>query len=238
MLSVADLEAGYGRTPVLHGVDVHVDRGEFVAILGANGAGKTTLLKTIAGLTRPWSGRLELDGRDVTRMPSDRRVADGLVLVPEGRQIFGGMSVRTNLRLGAYTRRARPGMDDREAAIYERFPRLAERRDQLAGTLSGGEQQMLALGRGLMADPRVLLLDEPSLGLAPLAVDDVFEPLRALRGELTVIVVEQDAGRALDICDRAYVLEQGEIRLEGDAAELAGDPRLQAAYIGMEVAPA
>jgi branched-chain amino acid transport system ATP-binding protein len=233
MLTVSDLRAGYGTRPVLHGVSLHVAKGEFVAMLGPNGAGKTTLMHAVSGLMRSWDGQIAFDGVDVTAAPSHERVEMGICLVPEGRQIFPSMTVAENLWLGGYPRRARARRDEREAEMYDLFPRLAERREQRAGTLSGGEQQMLALARCLMAGPELLLLDEPSLGLAPIAIDHVFEPLQALRGTLTILLVEQDAGRALDLCDRAYVLEEGEINLEGPASSLARNSRLIDAYLGV-----
>ncbi|WP_234997239.1 ABC transporter ATP-binding protein [Pseudonocardia thermophila] len=216
-------------------MELDVSAGEFVAVIGANGAGKSTLLNTIAGLLPPWEGQITVDGEDVTGEDSADMVRRGVVLVPEGRQIFGRMTVAENLRLGAYSPRCRADAEASERRVYELFPRLAERRDQLAATMSGGEQQMLALGRSLMAQPRLLLLDEPSLGLAPVAVDVIFAALAELRGDLTVVLVEQDASRALEFCDRGFVMEQGGFTLTGEARALLGDSRLMSAYLGMEV---
>lgn len=235
MLSVEGLEVGYQIGPVLIGADLSVERGEFVAVIGTNGAGKSTLLNTLAGIVPPWRGSIRFDGEDVTGCDAAQMVRRGLVLVPEGRQVFGQMSVEENLRLGAFSRRCRAGAATNEKRVYELFPRLFERRRQLAATMSGGEQQMLALGRALMSQPTLLLLDEPSLGLAPVAVDAIFEALRAMRGQLTAVLVEQDASRALELCDRGYVLQDGEITLRGTAKELLADQRLMSAYLGMEV---
>ena len=235
-LEVENLEVAYGPVQALHGVSLRVDSGEIVAVIGANGAGKTTLLRAISGLLRPKAGRIWFDGREITGWPPERIVALGLVQVPERRQLFDSMSVEDNLRLGAYLRLRRgerKAVEEDLHRVFEVFPRLKERRRQMAGTLSGGEQQMLAIGRGWMARPRVLLLDEPSLGLAPLLVQELFRILRALREQgLTLLLVEQNARQALRIADRAYVMETGRIVREGAAAELLADPILQAAYLG------
>ena len=235
-LTVSGLSAGYGAAPILHDVSIEVRAGEIVSVIGANGAGKTTLLKTVAGVLRPSSGRIALDGVDIGGRPSYRVSRQGVVLVPEGRGIFGDQSVRDNLLLGALARRhARDApaiAADMERAL-DHFPALRERLDQAAGSLSGGQQQMLAVARGLMARPRFLLLDEPSLGLAPILVRDIFAAIRRLATEgITVLLVEQMAAQALQLADRAYVLERGRIMLEGPAAEVARDPSVVQAYLG------
>jgi branched-chain amino acid transport system ATP-binding protein len=235
-LTVSGLSAGYGAAPILHDVSIEVRAGEIVSVIGANGAGKTTLLKTVAGVLRPSSGRIALDGMNIGGRPSYRVSRQGVVLVPEGRGIFGDQSVRDNLLLGALARRdARDApaiAADMERAL-DHFPALRERLDQAAGSLSGGQQQMLAVARGLMARPRFLLLDEPSLGLAPILVRDIFTAIRHLAAEgITVLLVEQMAAQALQLADRAYVLERGRIMLEGPAAEVARDPSVVQAYLG------
>ena len=235
-LTVSGLSAGYGAAPILHDVSIEVRAGEIVSVIGANGAGKTTLLKTMAGVLRPSSGRIALDGVDIGGRPSYRVSRQGVVLVPEGRGIFGDQSVRDNLLLGALARRdARDApaiAADMERAL-DHFPALRERLGQAAGSLSGGQQQMLAVARGLMARPRFLLLDEPSLGLAPILVRDIFAAIRHLPAEgVTVLLVEQMAAQALQLADRAYVLERGRIMLEGPAAEVARDPSVVQAYLG------
>jgi branched-chain amino acid transport system ATP-binding protein len=232
-LRVEGLSAGYGRIEVLHGIDLTVGAGELVAVVGANGAGKTTLLRAVSGLLPPRTGTVRLGDQDVTGRPAERLAALGMAHVPEGRLVFPGMSVADNLALGAYVHRRRRttgGLDE----IYELFPRLADRRVQAAGTLSGGEQQMLAIGRGLAAQPRLLLLDEPSLGLAPKLVTEIFAVLATLRdrGDLGVVLVEQNARAALRIADRALVLDRGRVFLEGTPDELLEDARVQAAYLG------
>lgn len=235
-LEVENLEVAYGPVRALHGVSLHVDPGEMVAVIGANGAGKTTLLRAISGLLSPKAGRIRFDGREITGWPPERIVALGLVQIPERRQLFDSMSVEDNLRLGAYLRLRRgerKAVEEDLQQVFKIFPRLRERRRQMAGTLSGGEQQMLAIGRGLMARPRMLLLDEPSLGLAPLLVQELFRILRVLREQgLTLLLVEQNARQALRVADRAYVMETGRVVREGTAAELLADPVLQAAYLG------
>ncbi len=235
-LEVEGLEVAYGPVRALHGVSLWVDPGEIVAVIGANGAGKSTLLRAISGLLRPRAGRIWFDGQEITGWPPERIVARGLVHIPERRQLFASMSVEDNLRLGAYLRLRRgerKGVEEDLERVYEIFPRLKERRRQLAGTLSGGEQQMLAIGRGLMARPRMLLLDEPSLGLAPLLVRELFRIIVALREQgLTLLLVEQNARQALRVADRAYVMETGRIVREGPAAALLKDPALQVAYLG------
>jgi branched-chain amino acid transport system ATP-binding protein len=232
-LRVEALEAGYGKAQVLFGVDLEVVENELVALLGANGAGKTTLLRAISGLVRPWSGRVLLEGQDLGGLSPAKRARMGLGHVPEGRQLFPLMTVEENLRLGAAF--LAPG---REREGYERvyglFPRLAERRRQLAGTLSGGEQQMLAIGRALMGFPKILLVDEPSLGLSPRLAEEVLLALEAVAREgVGVLLVEQNVALTLDVAERGYVLEQGKVVLEGPASALAQDPRVREAYLSL-----
>jgi branched-chain amino acid transport system ATP-binding protein len=233
LLEVSDLRAGYGAVPVLHGVTLSVDEGETVAMLGLNGAGKTTTLLCMAGLQRPWGGEVHLDGAPVTAMDARDLVKRGIVLVPEGRHVFPGLSVDQNLRLGAWPKRKdRTLMERNRAMVFEIFPHLAERRSQLAGTLSGGEQQMLSLGRGLMASPRVLLIDEASLGLSPRLTQEVFRATRRINGEgITVFMVEQNAG-ILRYVDRTFVMEKGRITFEGAGADLLQRAELRTAYLG------
>lgn len=233
VLQVSGLQAAYGRIRALHGVDLEVHAGEAVTIIGANGAGKTTLLRTVAGLMPPTGGRVHLDGRDLTGAPAEACVRAGLSLVPEGRQVFPSLSVVDNLRLGAYARRRDPDVDADLEQVLDLFPVLAERRAQPAGTLSGGEQQMLAVGRGLMSSPEVLLLDEPSLGLAPLAIRDVVDQLKRLVASgTTILLVEQNARAALKVASRGYVLAQGRVILGGTNEELLDDERVRSAYLG------
>ncbi|GAA0949599.1 ABC transporter ATP-binding protein [Actinocorallia libanotica] len=235
LLQLSGLTAGYGGVRALDGLDLHVDEGEFVVLLGPNGAGKTTTMKTVSGLLKPVSGQVRFAGKDLARVPGWRRTGLGLGHVPEGRQIFPDHTVLENLSLGGFpTRRRRGENERRRAELLDIFPRLAERGSQLAGTLSGGEAQMLAVARALMADPRLLMLDEPSLGLAPLKVAELFGYLKRLHAErgLTILLVEQQAGTALRLADRGYVLERGRVAVEGTAAELRDDPRVQAAYLG------
>ena len=234
MLEVASLDAGYGRTRVLHGVSLSIARGELVALLGANNAGKSTLMHCLSGTLAPSGGRMTLDGVDFTGWPAHRIVELGIAQVPEGRLMFAEMTVRENLLLGGINRRALPGRAKRLGWVLELFPRLAERIDQLAGTLSGGEQQMLAIGRALLADPKLLMLDEPSLGLSPIMVQTIFKILRTLheRG-LTILLVEQNLNLALAHASRCYVLERGALVLAGTSAELRSDPRTRKAYLGL-----
>lgn len=233
LLKVSGLRAGYGRIEVLHGVDLEVEASEAVCTIGSNGAGKTTLLKTIAGLLPSSGGEIHFDGEDITRWSAERRAKSGLVLVPEGRQVFAGLTVRENLELGSY-RRPRNVAAEQLEKVIELFPVLQEREKQAAGTLSGGQQQQLAIGRALMGRPRVLLLDEPSLGLAPLAVSEVTETLASLAAAgTTLVLVEQNAAAAFRVADRGYVLDRGNILLEAPIAELREDPRVHAAYLGM-----
>jgi len=232
-LAVEALEAGYGKAQVLFGVDLEVGKGEIVALLGANGAGKTTLLRVISGLLRPWAGRVLLDGRDLKGLSPAKRARLGLGHVPEGRQLFPLMTVEENLRLGAAF--LAPGRDkEGYQRVYALFPRLGERRRQLAGTLSGGEQQMLAIGRALMGFPKILLVDEPSLGLSPRLAEEVLLALKAVAGEgVGVFLVEQNVALSLEVAERAYVLEQGRVVLEGPARVLAQDPRVREAYLSL-----
>ncbi len=239
MLRLRNVDAGYGKLTVLRRATLHVSQGEIVTLVGANGAGKTTLLRTIAGLVRPRAGEIEFGGAAVTRTPTERIVAMGCSLVPEGRQVFATMPVRENLLLGAHVQYAR-GRRDEVAADLERvyglFPVLRTRAGQLAGTLSGGEQQMLAIGRALMARPKLMMLDEPSMGLAPLVVKDIFSIVARIRDEgTTVLLVEQNARSALRIADRGYVLETGRIVLEGTAEELLANRDVQRAYLGSDL---
>jgi len=234
LLEVRDLHVFYGNIEALKGISLQVDPGQIVAILGGNGAGKTTTLRTISGLLRPRSGAITYGGKSLIGMEAHLIVALGLSHVPEGRRIFNILTVAENLNLGGYLIRSdRKLVDERKASIYKLFPRLAERRTQLAGTLSGGEQQMLAIGRALMSSPKVLMLDEPSLGLSPILARSVLKTVREIAKEGTaVLLVEQNARQALAISDRAYVIEVGRVVLEGEAATLARDERVQKAYLG------
>lgn len=233
MLEVTDLHAGYGLTRVLEGVSLQVGAGEIVAVLGSNGAGKTTLNMSISGLVKPRSGRVVFDGRDITARAPAEIMGAGLIQVPEGRKIFPNLSVRENLELGSY-RRAKPNRARNLERVFGTFPRLRERTGQAAGTLSGGEQQMLAIGRGLMAEPRLLILDEPSLGLSPLLVEEMFALIRKLHAEgLAIMLVEQNVAQSLEIAERAYVLENGSFVLSGAAAQVREDPELKRAYLGL-----
>ena len=233
MLRVTALESRYGRIPALKGIDLRVEAGELVALVGANGAGKTTLLRAISGVQPVAAGRIEFCGEDLTAAPPEARVARGIVQVPEGRQVFGPLSVVDNLRLGAY-RRARAESAASLERVYALFPDLAERRAQPAGTLSGGQQQMLAMGRALMARPRLLLLDEPSMGLAPRLVAGIFDCVKRLHAADTAIfLVDQNARAALAIADRGYVLETGNIVLAGTGAELLADEGVRTSYLGL-----
>jgi branched-chain amino acid transport system ATP-binding protein len=233
MLSVENLRSGYGRIEALHGVSLEVAAGEIVTLVGANGAGKTTLLRAISGVQPVTAGRILLDGRPIERVPGHARVALGIAQVPEGRQLFAPLAVEDNLKLGAWTRRD-VEFDTELAQVYALFPMLAALRHVAAGTLSGGQQQMLAIGRALMAKPRLLLLDEPSMGLAPMLVDQILGVVQGFkRSDLTVLLVEQNARAALAIADRGYVVETGRITASGSAAQLLADDRVQAAYLGV-----
>ncbi|GGN10181.1 ABC transporter ATP-binding protein [Halarchaeum nitratireducens] len=231
LLDVTDLDVAYGDIHVIWDVDFSVDAGETVALLGANGAGKTTILKTICGVLSPLDGDIVYGGESITEIAPEEAVRRGIAHVPEGREIFADSTVKRNLELGAYTNRG--AMGENLERVYEIFPRLEERAGQRAGTLSGGEQQMLAIGRGLMSEPDLLLLDEASLGLAPVLVDDVFEAIQRINEQgTTVFLVEQDIHNALRVADRGYVLKSGRIELSGSAEELAGDERVEASYLG------
>ena len=233
MLEIRALEAGYGLTTVLRGVDLSVPSGRIVAVLGANGAGKTTLNMTISGLVKPRAGSITFDGRRIDGLAGPAIAEAGLVHVPEGRKIFPNLSVRENLDLGAY-RRARGNRARNMERVFSTFPRLKERARQLAGTLSGGEQQMLAIGRGLMAEPRLLILDEPSLGLSPLLVEEMFTLIRRLHSQgLAIMLVEQNVAQSLEVADEAHVLENGTFALSGTADAVRADPHLQRAYLGL-----
>ena len=233
LLTIEGLRAGYGAVEVLRGVDLHIASGELVALLGSNGAGKTTLNSVVSGLVPTWSGRVMFDGHDLTGAHYRSVVQAGLIQVPEGRKVFPNLSVLENLELGAFTR-ARERRSQNLARVFETFPRLRERETQLAGTMSGGEQQMLAIGRGLMAEPKLLILDEPSLGLSPLLVEEMFTLIAQLRaGGLAILLVEQNVGQSLEIADRAYVMENGSIRFSGTSAQLMASNTLRQAYLGV-----
>src|ERR1700751_737439 len=233
MLAIENLRSGYGRIEALHGVSLNVAQGEIVALVGANGAGKTTLMRAISGVQPIFGGRILFDGRPIERLAPHARVALGIAQVPEGRQVFAPLSVEDNLRLGAWTGRGER-LDAELSSVYELFPALASRRGISAGALSGGEQQMLAIGRALMAKPRLLLLDEPSMGLAPMLVEQILDVVcRLKQGGLTVLLVEQNARAALSIADRGYVVEAGRIATSGSAGDLLADDRVRAAYLGV-----
>ena len=235
-LELHELKVAYGGITAVKGVSLAVKRGEIVALIGANGAGKTSVLKAIVGLVPPASGSVKLFGRDVGGVPTHRRVALGVTLVPEGRAIFGGLTVRENLELGAFLKREKQALGERLERVIRLFPRLGERLAQAGGTLSGGEQQMLAIGRALMGDPRLLLLDEPSLGLAPKLVGQIFESIVAIaKTGLTILLVEQNTRLALETSQQAHVLVTGEIVLAGTSSSLKEDPRVRAAYFGEDV---
>ncbi len=239
MLRIKNIEAGYGSIKVLRRVSLHVNPGEIVTIVGANGAGKTTLLKCISGLLKPWSGEIRFKDTDITNMAAERKVELGCVLVPEGRQVFSTMTVRENLELGAtvrYRRKESPAIMKNLNWVYELFPRLKERQSQLAGTLSGGEQQMLAIGRALMSGAELIMMDEPSMGLAPVVVKEIFKTISELRKQgKTILLVEQNARAALSISDRGYVLETGRIVLQEPAESLLENRDVQRAYLGRDL---
>jgi branched-chain amino acid transport system ATP-binding protein len=233
LLEVRGLRIAYGGITAVKGIDLEVRERELVTLVGSNGAGKTTTLKALAGLIVPAAGRVRYDGNDVTGMPAHRLVRGGLALVPEGRGVFSRLSVEENLDMGAYARRQRREIAADRERVYGFFPRLAERRRQSAGTLSGGEQQMLAIGRALMSRPRLLLLDEPSMGLAPIMVQKIFETIRTIAAEgVTLLLVEQNAKLALELCDRGYVMDSGSIALADSASALLGNPLVREAYLG------
>jgi branched-chain amino acid transport system ATP-binding protein len=234
MLSITGVDAGYGDTQVLFGMNMEVQRGEVVAIVGSNGVGKTTLLHTIAGLVKPTRGRITFKGEDLSGQPSGAIVDRGVILVPEGRRLFPRMSVRRNLELGAYSPRARVHLPERLEYVHRLFPILQERAQQLGGTLSGGQQQMCAIARGLISVPELLMLDEVSLGLAPVAVDRVYDAIRAIRDTgVTLLIVEQNVSRALSLADRAYVIQHGHSVLEGSGRDLSHNPEVQRIYLGL-----
>jgi branched-chain amino acid transport system ATP-binding protein len=234
MLKLESVSISYGAIQAVCDVSIDVPRGEVVTIIGANGAGKSTLLKSIVGLEPVAGGRISFDGQDITTTPAYRRTGMGVALSPEGRGVFSDQSVRDNLLLGAYSKKSDSARTEQKIEqFFTMFPRLEERQEQLAGTLSGGEQQMLAIARALMSEPKLLLLDEPSLGLAPLIIRDIFNTIRALRETgLTILLVEQMANQALGVADRAYVLETGRITLQGKGSDLLNDPKVRAAYLG------
>ena len=233
MLEVRGLQVCYGGINAVKGIDLEVGKGELVTLIGANGAGKTTTLKALAGLLRPAAGHIHYNGEDITARPACERVGLGLALVPEGRGVFGRLTVEENLAMGAYSRRDAAGIAADLNRVYGLLPRLAERRRQPGGTLSGGEQQMLAIGRAIMSRPRLLLLDEPSMGLAPIMVYKIFEVIRAVAAEgVTLLLVEQNARLALETCHRGYVMESGRISLAAGAPQLLADPRVRQAYLG------
>jgi branched-chain amino acid transport system ATP-binding protein len=234
VLEIDDLSAAYGSFQALFGVSLRVAAGEAVGVIGPNGAGKTTLMRVVSGLLPGRAGKLAFEGRSLTGVPAYRVVARGIAHVPENRRLFPKLTVEENLRIGAYMPQARRHFGERLAWVYELFPRLAERRNQLAGTMSGGEQQMCAIARALMSKPKLLLLDEPSAGLAPLVVQQVFDLVRKIRGEgFTVLIVEQNVQQLLELIDRAYLLEVGRIKLSGMAAELKANPFVRQAYLGL-----
>ena len=235
MLSIRSLNVAYGGLQALRDVTLDVARGQLVAVVGSNGAGKTTLFKTISGIVAPLSGEIVYEGRNLLAVPPAERAQLGIAHVPEGRQVFASMTVMENLEMGAYTRNGRARWAQLLPTILELFPVLAERRDQLAGTLSGGEQQMLAIGRGLASAPELLMLDEPSMGLAPAVVDGIFERIQQVHRQhgVTILLVEQRVAEALEACDRGYVLETGRVVLEGSTAALMSDARVKKAYLGM-----
>ena len=233
MLEVKDLEVYYGMIQAIKGISFEVNKGEVIALIGANGAGKTTTLHTITGLLSPKKGSVMFEGKDITKIPAHKIVSMGMAHVPEGRRVFADLSVYENLKLGAYTRKDKENLNKDLESIYERFPRLAERKNQSAGTSSGGEQQMLAMGWALMSKPSIILMDEPSMGLSPILVNEIFDIIESIsKSGTTVLLVEQNAKKALSIADRAYVLETGKIVTSGKASELLEDDSIKKAYLG------
>lgn len=233
MLEVKDLQVYYGVIQALKGVSFEVNEGEVIALIGANGAGKTTTLHTLTGLIQPKGGSIMFEGKDITKIPAHKIVEMGIAHVPEGRRVFSQLSVYENLKMGAYTRKDKKEIAENLANVYKRFPRLEERKNQRAGTLSGGEQQMLAMGRALMSNPKMIVMDEPSMGLSPIFVNEIFDIIEKVSASgTTVLLVEQNAKKALSIADRAYVLETGTIALSGDAKELMNDDSIKKAYLG------
>lgn len=234
MLTIKNLKSGYGDVPILFDVSLEINKGETVALIGANGAGKTTTIKTISGLLKAWGGSVIYDGVDITNWASHKIVAEGLIQVAEGRKLFPDLSVLENLELGGFLRSVRANRPKNMKYVFELFPRLEERKSQIAGTLSGGEQQMLAIGRALMSEPKLLMLDEPSLGLAPMLVQDIFNVVQQINSEgTTVLIVEQNAVQTLRMAQRGYVMEHGKISLSGTGDELLTDPRIREAYLGL-----
>ncbi|MCI8764555.1 MAG: ABC transporter ATP-binding protein [Lachnospiraceae bacterium] len=232
ILEVTDLEVFYGVIQAIKGISFEVNPGEIIALIGANGAGKTTTLQTITGLIPSKAGHIVYDGKDITKMPGHKLVSMGMAHVPEGRRVFAQLTVLQNLKLGAYTRKDKGELEETLQIIYQRFPRLEERKNQLAGTLSGGEQQMLAMGRALMSHPKLIVMDEPSMGLSPIYVNEIFDIIQKINADgTTVLLVEQNAKKALAVADRAYVLETGKIVLSGDASELMNDDSVKKAYL-------
>jgi branched-chain amino acid transport system ATP-binding protein len=233
MLEVKDLQVSYGMIQAIKGISFEVNQGEVIALIGANGAGKTTILHTVTGLLAPKSGSIMFEGQDITKVPAHKIVSMGMAHVPEGRRVFAQLSVYDNLKMGAYTRTDKNEIEESLEMVYKRFPRLEERKNQMAGTLSGGEQQMLAMGRALMSKPKIILMDEPSMGLSPIFVNEIFNIIQEVSASgTTVLLVEQNAKKALSIADRAYVLETGNIALEGDAKILMNDDSIKKAYLG------
>ena len=233
MLEVNDLQVYYGMIHAIKGVSFHVNEGEIIALIGANGAGKTTILHTITGLIAPKGGQVVFEGKDITKTPAHKIVELGMAHVPEGRRVFAQLSVYQNLKMGAYTRSDKNEIEESLEMVYKRFPRLEERKNQMAGTLSGGEQQMLAMGRALMSKPRIILMDEPSMGLSPILVNEIFDIIQSVSASgTTVLLVEQNAKKALAIADRSYVLETGKISLDGNAKDLLNDDSIKKAYLG------
>ena len=233
LLEVRDLQVYYGMIHAIKGISFDVNQGEVIALIGANGAGKTTTLHTITGLLAPKSGSVLFEGKDITKVPAHKIVSMGMAHVPEGRRVFAELSVYENLKMGAYTRKDKKEIEESLANVYKRFPRLEERKNQMAGTLSGGEQQMLAMGRALMSKPKIILMDEPSMGLSPIFVNEIFDIIRAVsESGTTVLLVEQNAKKALSISDRAYVLETGTITMSGKAKDLLEDEAVKKAYLG------
>ena len=233
MLEVKDIEVFYGVIQAIKGISFEVNEGEVIALIGANGAGKTTTLQTITGLVSPKKGQILFEGQDITRVPAHKIVSMGMAHVPEGRRVFAQLSVLDNLKLGAFTRKDKEEIEETLIRVYKRFPRLEERKNQIAGTLSGGEQQMLAMGRALMSHPKIILMDEPSMGLSPIFVNEIFDIIQEVsQSGTTVLLVEQNAKKALSIADRGYVLETGHIVLEGDAKELLNNDQVKKAYLG------
>lgn len=233
MLKITDLQVYYGVIQAIKGISFEVEQGEVIALIGANGAGKTTILQTVTGLIRSKAGMIEFEGQDITKIPGHKIVSLGMAHVPEGRRVFADLTVLENLKLGAYTRTDKQEIAESLEKIYKRFPRLEERKNQLAGTLSGREQQMLAMGRALMSKPKIILMDEPSMGLSPIFVSEIFDIIREISSSgTTVLLVEQNAKKALSIADRAYVLETGSIVLEGKASDLMNDDSVKKAYLG------